>query len=280
MEYLARISNIENGKPVYSNEISDSKPVGEIRLQKLPVDNICNICCNYFKDGLSEDHVPPKCMGNVGLFHYVNLFNYMMLKEIKYHGISRNGIKYQTVCQKCNNEKLKIFDDAINALFSNFIETNISNKISIRLRVKPNKIIRGIMGHFLSAKTSHTRTVTEDLFAEAVNQPERPINKDFGFYVAPYLQDQVRVIRDLLINGGSTVINAIKINPLAFIVTYPKVKLNFSNWDRYFDVAPDDEYELEFFGSTECNLEYPERYYHPTLFGKNGMESIVGFPQR
>ena len=77
MEYL-RIIKIENGKPVFSNEISDAKAVGEIKLQKDPVDNICNVCCNDDGD-LTDDHVPPQCMGNVGLYHYVNLYNYMML---------------------------------------------------------------------------------------------------------------------------------------------------------------------------------------------------------
>ncbi len=277
MEYLARIIRIENGKPIFSNEISESHPVGEIKLQKDPVDNICNICCSD-KGELTGDHVPPQCMGNKGLFHYVNLYKYMIMNEIKYHGICQNGIKYQTICEKCNNEKLKMYDDEINKMYSSFRKANISNNLTVRLSLKPNKIIRGILGHFLAAKTSHTRTSFEDIFAEAINNPEIPVNPNLGFYVVPYFYNQTRVIRDLLVDYGKVVINVMKIQPLAFIVTLPKYFPKLPEWSRYFNVNTEAEFDLEFFGIKGCELEWPERYFHPTLFGKNGVESIVGFP--
>lgn len=277
MSYLRRIVRIENGKPIFSNDVSDAPAVGEILLQKTPVDNICNICLN--PRNLTEDHVPPQCMGNNLLTHYINYFNYLLTKDIQYKGISQNGIKYKTICDSCNNDKLKLYDDELNNLYSSFRNASISNKISIRLRIKPNKIIRGILGHFLSAKTSHERTASEEIFADAIDNPNSPISAQLGFYIAPYLSDQIRIIRDMLINGAQVSINAIKIKPLAFIVTFPKVSLNFADWSRYFNCNLEDEYEVEFFGTQECELEYPERYFHPIIFGKNGAESIIGFPQ-
>ncbi len=276
MSYLTRIIKIENGKPVFSNEISDAQPVGEIRLQKYPVDNICNICLN--KSELTSDHVPPKCTGNEGLFHYVNLFNYMISKEIKYKGISKDGIKYQTICQRCNNEKLKIYDDEINRLYNTFKNASPSNKLTLRLTLKPNKIIRGILGHFLSAKTSHIRTALEDIFSKAINNPTIPINPNLGFYVVPYFHNQIRVVRDLLIDYGKVVINVMKIKPLAFIITQPKYFPQLPDWSCYFNVEQESEFDIELFGIKECELEWPERFFHPTLFGKNGVESIVGYP--
>lgn len=277
MSYLRRIIRIENGKPIYSNEISDAKVVGEILLKKTPDDNICNICLQSNK--LTDDHVPPQCMGNNLLIHYINYFHYILTTDIQYKGISQNGIKYETICSTCNNEKLKIYDDELGKLFSLFQNATISNKISIRLRIKPNKIIRGILGHFISAKTSHERTISEEIFADAINFPNNPISSKLGFYIAPYLSEQIRVIRDILIIRAKVSINAIKIKPLAFIVTYPKVKFNFTDWSQYFDCKLENEYEVELFSSKECASEFPERYFHPFAFGKNGAESIIGFPQ-
>jgi hypothetical protein len=277
MSYLSRIVRIENGKPIFSNEISDAKAVGEILLKKTPDDNICNICLKLSK--LTGDHVPPQCMGNNLLTHYINYAHYLSKKDVQYKGISQDGIKYETICSSCNNEKLKFYDDELNNLYSSFRNVEISNRLSIRLRIKPNKIIRGILGHFLSAKTSHERTDYEDIFADTIDSPNKPINPELGFYVAPYLSEQIRIIRDLLINEAKVSINAIKIKPLAFIVTFPKVSFGFADWSLYFDSNVNDEYEVNLFGTRECELEYPERYFHPTLFGRNGAESIIGFPQ-
>ncbi|RJP64540.1 MAG: hypothetical protein C4539_14285 [Ignavibacteriales bacterium] len=276
MSYLTRIIKIENGKPIFSNEISDSHPIGEIKLQKYPSDNICNICLS--EKELTFDHVPPKCTGNEGLYHYVNLYNYMVNSSIEYKGISQDGIKYQTICKKCNNEILKQYDDEINILFNTFKTVKLSNKLILKLTIKPNKIIRGILGHFLSAKTSHIRTSMEDIFADAITYPSKPIDKSLGFYVVPYFYDQIRVIRDLLIDYNRVIVNCIKIYPLAFIVTQPKYFPNLPDWSCFFDVEPDLKYDVELFGMKECKLEWPERYFHPIYFGKNGVESIIGFP--
>jgi hypothetical protein len=276
VSYLRRIIRIENGKPIYANEISDSKAVGEILLKKMPSDNICNICLSPNK--LTEDHVPPQCMGNNVLTHYVNYLHYFFQNDIQYKGISQNGIKYETICEDCNRNKLNYFDNELNNLYSFFRNATISNNLAIRIRVKPNKIIRGILGHFLSAKTSHHRTASENIFAEALDTT-KPINSDIGFYVAPYLSVQIRIIRDILINDARISINALKIKPLAFIVTYPKYKLNFSDWSQYFRCNVEDEYEIELFGTKVCDLEYPENSFRPMMFGLNGAESIIGFPQ-
>ena len=276
MNYLTRIIRIENGEPIFSNEISDAQPIGEIRLQKYPIDNICNICLT--KQELTNDHVPPKCTGNSGLYHYVNLLNFMISKQIMYKGVSQDGIKYKTICQKCNNEKLKEYDIEIDKLFYTIKTAKASDKLTLKLTLKPNKIIRGILGHFLSAKTSHIHTSSEDIFSEAINHPSKPINNNLGFYVVPYFHNQIRVIRDLIIDYGKVLVNCIKIYPLAFIITQPKYFPKLTDWNYFFDIAPDSERSIEIFGMKECQLEWPERFFHPTFFGKNGAESIIGFP--
>ena len=88
----------------------------------------------------------------------------------------------------------------------------------------------------------------------------------------------MRVIRDLLIDYGNVVINVMKIKPFAFIVTQPKYFPKLPDWSCYFNVDPESEFEIELFGVKECELEWQERFFHPTLFGKNGVESIVGYP--
>ncbi|MCJ7648864.1 MAG: hypothetical protein MUP85_09650 [Candidatus Lokiarchaeota archaeon] len=277
MIYGRRIIKFENGQPVFSNEISNNKLVGEILLEKHPKDNICNICLDVFNQ-LTGDHVPPKCMGNKGRIHYVDFLNYLLAKPVLYKGFCQNGIKYETICESCNKIKLKAFDDEIKKLFITLKKVH-NSKIILKLEIKPNKIIRGILGHFLSAKTTHQRSDLEELFAKAVNDVNSEIDNSIGFYVLPYFNKEIRVIRDLLINGGAALVNVLKISPLAFIVTNKRIFPQYPNWHNYFSLGLDTLTEVEFFSVDECLYDWPERYYPPFMPGLTCSESVIGVPE-
>ncbi len=274
---FGQIISIKDGKPVYSYGISNGANIKEILLQKQPIDTKCNICLN---DGeLTDDHVPPKCTGNRGRYHYVSFFNYTFDPNPTDYGICQNGIKYKTVCAKCNNEKLQFYDNAIAELYNNFNNVEVSNKLIVRLKIRPNGIMRGIMGHLLAAKSTHNRSKIDDLFFEAVNEPNKRISKQLNFYVLPYLYRQIRIIRDqmILVNNKFILLSILKIKPFAFVITHSEPFFNAMSWNKFFDYSPNEESEIEFFNKTACPLDFPENI-RPQLFGQSGAESIIGFP--
>lgn len=112
----------------------------------------CNICgCTT---QLSEDHVPPQCCSNVGNVKYYALFdrNFQPTKKPRQ---AQNGIKFKTICSKCNNERLgqeldpylgEMQNDVIN-IVSSFTTVMDEGVIDVYI----NKISRCVIGHMLAA---------------------------------------------------------------------------------------------------------------------------------
>ena len=75
---------------------------------------ICKICLSNCK--LTEDHVPPK--GGIDVEEVI-IKNYLdsISKEREIKGkhifISQNGVKFPTICGKCNNENLGKYYDPV-----------------------------------------------------------------------------------------------------------------------------------------------------------------------
>lgn len=269
----------DNGKPVYSNENTTDPPIGEILLRKDPFDSICNICLNT--KILTVDHVPPKCTGNRGRFRYISFMNYMANPSASPLGLSQNGIKYQTICEECNTKRLKECDDELALLFRPFVE-NDSQPIVLGkpTQLRANLAIRGILGHFVAAKTSHLRSSLEELFAQSLLDQDKPIPSELGFYVLPYISSQIRILRDVLlfINEKQVVFNIVKVYPFAFIITSDRVFPNLPNWHQYFDVQKSEVVTITPFQTQPVNYDWPENV-RPIMFGKSGSESVIAFPE-
>ena len=74
----------------------------------------CNICGNM--DSLTWDHVPPQVGIEVTPLEQKTILQHLVSdgSNKKYH-ISQNGLKFRTLCKKCNNELLgKKYDPILN----------------------------------------------------------------------------------------------------------------------------------------------------------------------
>lgn len=250
-------------------------------VQKENNDNICNICnCHY--DKLSKDHVPPKCMGNVGAGLY---WNYLQRNGNKSKTYS-DGIKFQTICQECNR-RLKVFDDSINGLYKTLKYKKVTSNQSLSVKIKPNSIIRGIFGHFLSAKSFHERSSFDEIFYNSVINKEQDIPPSLQFYVVYYESDEIRIFRDLIVSHPKSDykpigLNIMKIKPFAFLIS-ESTFLNGTvmNWTKYFSEAYNKKIEVEINTHIECPNYWPENdNAFARLFGKVAFESIIGIKNK
>ena len=246
-------------------------------IQKENNDNICNICNCHF-DKLSQDHVPPKCMGNIGDGFY---WNYLQKSgnEIKDYS---NGIKFQTICQGCNR-KLKVFDDSISVLYKTMKYKKVIGNQNLKIKIKPNSIIRGIFGHFLAAKSFHERSAFDDTFYNSVINKEEKISSSLQFYVVYYESNEIRIFRDFIVmhpNSGykPIALNIMKIKPFAFIIS-DSTFLNDTvmNWSKYFSEAYNKKIDVDIDTHLGCPNIWPENDRDfARLFGKAAFESIIG----
>src|SRR5579871_4605419 len=120
-----------------------------------PTHGSCNICGVHSK--LTEDHVPPKGVPGCGEF---NLYGLQAALDIE-RGQGRrfpNGVKYRTLCKRCNYDLLGgQYDPALVALavgiqseLQKIAASGREAARSVWVRTQPARVLRSLVGHVLA----------------------------------------------------------------------------------------------------------------------------------
>ena len=119
--------------------------------------DICNICSERKK--LSRDHVPPKTCYNSGKFEYTSIFPEIEKNKENVQKV-QNGIKFRTICEQCNNERLGLFDKSLKDFYDYIFSIVISDIVvpeKVYYTGDINKICRSIFGHVLSMRKDYIK---------------------------------------------------------------------------------------------------------------------------
>jgi hypothetical protein len=188
----------------------------------------CNICGVY--GPLTQDHTPPKgCIGvgQVEMNHIVSQLS--AEKQDRKGRFSQNGIKYRTLCRRCNNSLLGAKYDLALRSFVNTVGTYLKTTLHLPAQMsvngQPQQIMRAVLGHIAAQgvgryqKGPDTEPLRDYFLDGAAPLPDW-INVYYWTY--PY-QEQV-VVRDcayldLRINKPF-VIWLLKFFPVAFLVSW------------------------------------------------------------
>src|SRR4029453_11843006 len=115
-----------------------------------PSKGICNICGSHGR--LTEDHTPPKgCIrvAPVGIQHIADRLGAPRSDVIG--RFSQNGVKYRTLCRRCNNTLLGTqYDPALIEFVKtvgSYIRTSVRLPQRISVKTRPQKIVRALPGH-------------------------------------------------------------------------------------------------------------------------------------
>jgi hypothetical protein len=246
-------------------------------LRKDPDDGICNLCLQQYET-LSEEHVPPQCTGNTRSGTFTNCFPELQ-RTITVEQYTE-GISYATVCRDCNRELGERYDGAISRLYGT-VRHNQRESDIVKVRVRPNAIMRGIMGHFVSAKTTHSMSVSDDVFRRCARNPEEQIPENYHFYVIYYPYRMVRIVRDIvmipnILQDIRVVVNVVKIDPIAFIITdQPFLGSRFIDWNEYVGIEYNREANVSIPKTETLPYDMPEsdpRFSR--LLGKYAYQSV------
>ena len=282
-----RITSIDkDGIPKFSNAISTGKWVGEIQLVKEEGVDVCNLCRNKIVQGLSEDHVPPKCMGNKGKFHYVNYLNFCTNSTVDYYGIFNGGIKYKTVCEKCNNEELYPFDVEIDKFVRAYHENKNKNNNVVEIECKPQLIIKGLIGHFLAASLSNSPS-TYEMQMLAYFWDNKKFHDNVNIYLLHYNdQNLVSVLREVIFTpiitkGIPMTINCLKCYPFAFFQVMDGRINEAEDWNQW--LYTDGTQLISIDTTRSVGKWFPELFYpvgSGKLLGHNSVHSVIGFREK
>lgn len=188
----------------------------------------CNIC--GAQGSLTWDHVPPK--GGIEL-QPVEIDRaaaaFVSSLAIEKPEISHNGLRFRTLCAKCNNERLGAkFDPALNELalaVERFLRTPLSLSPVLHAEAQPNAVVRSILGHLVAARLSSDPGLFDPQVSELILDDSKRVPPAINVFYWIYPYAQQIVFRDALMPAvrgryaDFQRFGVLKYFPLAFLIT-------------------------------------------------------------
>lgn len=209
---------------------------------------ICNICGN---DGpLTEDHTPPKgCVRPTAmeLQHVTHRLGAEKAIKTKAH----DGVKYRTLCARCNNALLGGRYDPVLIDFtkrvSDLLASDLHLPTTMLVQTKPPLLMRAIWGHLAAVGVDrYQKGPLTQQWRDFFLDETLPVPGGSNFYYWVYPHRRQALIRDAaaldINNGGKSVYWLMKFYPIAFSVWTPQSgwALNYRDLVGYRTTHPDD----------------------------------------
>lgn len=209
---------------------------------------ICNIC--GANGPLTEDHTPPKgCVRPTAmeLQHVTHRLDAEKAIKTKAH----DGVKYRTLCSRCNNAFLGGRYDPVLIDFtrqvSDLIASDLLLPTTVAVPTKPALLIRAIWGHLAAVGVDRylkgpLTTQWRDFFLDETLPV--PGGSNFYYWVYPYRRQAL--VRDAgsldISSGGQSIYWLMKFYPMAFSVWMPQNgwTLGYRDLVGYLTAHPDD----------------------------------------
>lgn len=207
----------------------------------------CNIC-GRIRD-LTWDHVPPKATLLKPNVYASTLFSQMPTSDshmIRY----QSGIKYRSICQECNGERIGRndieFAKFVKSVAEYLITPGPENVFTITTKV--NRVLRAICGHFLAMKSSFDRKVISDkVIREYLFRNDKKLER-LKIFCWFYPYSTIVNIRDVVVRGNiqsthpTGFIGIMNSFPLAYMIsTKDESRCGLDNLSQYMTKNIDEE---------------------------------------
>jgi len=193
-----------------------------------PKEGQCNICGEIGR--LTHDHSPPKSVVRptpVSVRHIVELV--ANDKPASAGRLSQNGLKFRTLCARCNNQLLGLKYDPALANFCNSLTSILSSSLTlprtVNVRCIPQRIMRAVFGHLAAQgverhlKGPQTEIMRDAFLDESILFPE-----GMRFYFWPFVHEDCVLFRDAAYSDIPTkkvfIIWLMKFFPVSFLIAW------------------------------------------------------------
>jgi hypothetical protein len=228
---------------------------------------ICNICKQPCE--LTWDHVPPQ-----GGIDVVPLGQYTILEQLAgrddrpKHLETQNGVKFRTICTRCNRNLLGTeYDPTLNDFalgVGQFLKTTIKLPSSVGYATKPARLLRALFGHLLAAKSEVEDTKSDQLMRKFVldNTALLPLDLNVFYWIYPY--PHVVVIRDVVMPATrgrfdrAGIFSILKYFPIAYLVTNLREYENLISLSFYCPSSLDTEVRIPIPLAPPPGVAWPE----------------------
>lgn len=187
-------------------------------------DNICNICKS--NDKLSWDHVPPQGGIDLSSMEVRNYNNLNFRQDSPDRDIMQQGLKYRTLCKKCNSWLGSLYDETFNQFMRDaftYAQTPLHIPPIIGVRTSPTLIIKALLGHLLASKTGVCDTEIDNITRYYLFDKNSVLPSNIHVYCWFYPYKCIIVSSDKFqfnpYSGESQYYSIIKAFPLAFAIS-------------------------------------------------------------
>lgn len=190
----------------------------------------CNICGDVGK--LTEDHSPPKCCVKPTAVKIRHIIDMLAEEKIPEKGrISQNGVKFRTLCKRCNNHLLGAeYDPALAELTNqcdNLLNSSLHLPKVMMVSCNPRLVARSVFGHL--AAQGVDRYSDNEAWLELkiwFNDPQVDLPERIRIYYWLFPHRGCVVLRDAALmdlrNRMPASIWLLKFYPLSFMFSWEK----------------------------------------------------------
>ena len=251
-------------------------------------DTICNLCRE--KHNLTYDHIPPQCCGNDQDVVAQRIYADELVAQ-QVDARSRNGLKYRTLCSRCNSELLGGWDEALGAwtkAVEGIVNPSLHLPDSVTFQVRGGAVVRSVLGHMVAA-TTKTDEVTTDQKIRDYLVGGATLDPAVKLYCWLYPYRPIVVARDFTFvevegEGGKSpgLVSVIKFYPLAFCLIDGAGSLQAAHLTTLHEFAacvPSDEVEVRLWRRPQVEAGWPERAKgnHIVLGGATYVDAVTTF---
>lgn len=242
----------EMAKYYPDNKIKEGKAILSVHYLKEKRGKIdyCNICGQY--SDLTWDHIPPK-----GITHGESVIANTVIDKLpaptKHMKRFQSGIKYRSLCSKCNNvilgENDKVYQQFIEDVERQLSSPVLLNKIVVPVKI--NRLCRAMIGHALAAKNSFEADVVPDqqMRQYVLNSAMKLTENRLYIWLYPY--KTIIIARDFVTRGfqlnthPTDMISAVIASyPIAYMVTGEDNNCGVDNLGMYTTDNIEDEIDV------------------------------------
>ncbi|MCX6763221.1 MAG: hypothetical protein NTZ97_00590 [Candidatus Moranbacteria bacterium] len=204
---------------------------------------------------------------------------------------SQSGIRFKTICHKCNN-KLHDYDRKL-AEFSHSIHNELIKNLSnpqfneVEIDCYPNAVMRSILGHLLSAKIETDNVVIDKSIRSFIFDDSKSISEKVNVYYWFYPYVNVKIARDFvrMFSDKQFGFNSvIKFPPVGYLITdVPNIR-GLENLNDFKSKKPNYKTKIKLMLRPFNQEDWPEGVadnYNPFIaFGKSFCNSLVAKPKK
>lgn len=244
----------------------------------------CNLCGSHGQ--LTEDHIPPKGAIRITQMEMLHLIQVLSASCSMSRGrLSQDGVKFRTLCGRCNNDLLGTRYDRELIRYVNSIGTILKSSLRLPPRINvpvvPQKVMRAVVGHILAFGLDRRADGPFEIaMAEYFLDDTRSLPDDMKLYYWVYPHQSQVIIRDAALTSVKikepVIFKLLKFFPLAFFATWeepPGYNFTFENLTKFGTCGLNDEFATIIDTHAIPDMQWPEAPSNDTfvLYGADAM---------